>query len=176
MIPMVRTLIPQPDVKAGIYYEVTPIRRVYLDFIAWCEGTDKRIDKTPTGYDTFFGGGKFSNFAQHPKKRIKAGGYTSSAAGRYQIMDFTEDWLLQHLKFPPNGKSFLPEFQDQRCLYLIHGKRHALDEVDKDNFKGFCNICSWEWASILPSRYGQGYLTLKQMETAYLQIKSVWGV
>lgn len=173
---MVRLLIPKTDVKAGIYYEITPLRRAYLEFIAWCEGTDKVIDKNPQGYDVLFGGGKFGNFAQHPRKRISAGGYTSSAAGRYQIMDFTEDWLLQNLTFPPNGKSFHPEFQDQRCLYLIHAKRKALDEVDKDDFKGFCNICSWEWASILPSRYGQGYLTQKQMEQAYQQIKKVWGV
>lgn len=173
---MARLLIPKPDPSVGIYYEITPLRRVYLDFIAWCEGTDKKIDQLPSGYDVLYGGRKFSNFNQHPRKRVSAGKYVSSAAGRYQIMDFTEDWILENLRFPPNGKSFHPEFQDQRCLYLIHAKRQALDEVDKDDFRGFCNLCSWEWASILPSRYGQGYLTQKQMETAYLQIKKVWGL
>lgn len=173
---MVRTLIPTTDPKNGIYYEITPIRRVYLDLIAWCEGTDKVIDKKPTGYDIFYGGSRFTNFAQHPRKRIRAGGIVSSAAGRYQVMDFTEDWLLRHLKFPPNGKSFLPEFQDQRALYLIHAKRKALDEVDRDDFTKFCEICSWEWASIPPSRYGQGYLTPAQVEHTYQRIKRVWGL
>lgn len=173
---MVKPLIEKPSVSQGVYYEITPIRRVYLDLIAWCEGTDKVIDQTPVGYDVLYGGSKFTNFAQHPRKIINAGGIKSSAAGRYQVMDFTEDWLLNSLKFPPNGKNFLPEFQDQRALYLIHAKRKALDEVDKDNFKGFCEICSWEWASIPPSRYGQGYLTPAQVEHAYQRIKRVWGV
>jgi muramidase (phage lysozyme) len=171
-----RLLIPNHDVKAGIYYEITPRRRLYLDFIAACEGTDKTLDKTPRGYDIHFGGSRFSDFSRHPRKRIKAGGYTSSAAGRYQIMDFTEDWLLKNLHFPPNRVNFAPEFQDQRALYLIQAKRRALDEVDRDDFKGFCNLCSWEWASILPSRYGQGYMNLNQMTKIYETLKGIYGV
>lgn len=171
-----RLYIPTHDVKKGIYYEITPIRRLYLDFIAACEGTDKNLDKNPTGYDILYGGSRFKDFSRHPRKRITAGGYTSSAAGRYQIMDFTEDLINKSLHFPPTGINFAPEFQDQRCLYLIHSKRKALDEVDRDDFKGFCDICSYEWASILPSRYGQGYMTMAQMTKIYTTLKKVHGL
>ena len=171
-----RLLITNHDVNSGIYYEITPLRRIYLDFIAACEGTDKKLDLTPTGYDVLFGGSKFTDFSKHPQKKVPFGKTYSTAAGRYQIMDYTEKWLLQNLNFPPNGVSFLPEFQDQRCLYLIQAKRKALREVDTDNFKEFCEKCSYEWASILPSRYGQGYLTLKSMTDIYLKLKALYNL
>lgn len=170
-----RLYIDKPDVANGIYYEITPIRRVYLDFIAACEGTDKQLNLTPVGYDILYGGSKFTDLSKHPNKRIKAGAYTSSASGRYQVMDFTEKDILKVLKFGTSGNSFMPEYQDQRCLYLIDGKRKAIKDVDKDNFKAFCEKCSWEWASILPSRYGQGYLTLSTMTKIYTDLKKLHG-
>lgn len=171
-----RLYIEKTNVAGGIYYEITPIRRVYLDFIAACEGTDKFLDKNPKGYDILFGGSKFIDFSKHPRKHIPFGKTSSTAAGRYQIMDFTEDFILSNLAFPPNSINFGPEFQDQRCLYLIHAKRKALTDIDTDNFKGFCEKCSWEWASILPSRYGQGYLSLKVMTKLYKDLKLIHGI
>ncbi len=55
-----------------------PQIRATLDTIAWAEGG--------RSYGTLYGGGTFSDFSKHPNRRITAGGYTSTAAGRYQFL------------------------------------------------------------------------------------------
>lgn len=171
-----RVYIYKTDVSTGIYYEVTPIRRVYLDLIAYCEGTDKVLDQNPIGYDILFGGGRIKSLTKHPQIHVPFGHTTSTAAGRYQVMDFTEKLILKALSFPPNKVSFSPEAQDQRALWLVHVKRNALKYVDSDDLTNFLKLCSWEWASLPPSRYGQGYLTQRQVLEAYYQLKHVHDI
>lgn len=161
------------EAKAGkIYYDLTPARLLFLDLIAWCEGTDKSLDTARTGYNIIYGYKTFSDFSKHPRKRVTAGGWTSSAAGRYQIMDYTEDDLLKQM-----GKltDFSPSQQDERAIHLIK-RRNALDAVDSLNLNRFCNVCSWEWASIPPARYGQPIKTMANIKEAFIHLRQIYKI
>jgi muramidase (phage lysozyme) len=147
-----------------LYYEITPQRAAILDLIAYCEGTDRNKDTKKTGYNIIYGYRYFKDFSKHPRIRVTAGRWTSSAAGRYQILDKTWDELqkqLQKTGFKP-FPSFEPIYQDQAALFLIDYKRKSLDFVDNSMIDQFMNKCSWEWASIPPPRYGQPVLTSNQ--------------
>ncbi len=157
-----------PDRK--IFYELTPIRRVYMSLIAWCEGTDKTLDPVWTGYNIRYGYVKFDDYSRFPPGYITRNGITSSASGRYQIMDFTWKHIQGALNFP----SFEPQYQDQSCLWLLHVARNALRFVDGDDLDRFCWSCSWEWASIPPDRYGQSAKSKAQVEWAHKQLKEIY--
>jgi muramidase (phage lysozyme) len=169
------------DIPNQIYYELTPQRLAVLDLIAYTEGTDREIGKTKKGYDIFFTGKTFSNFSKHPNIPHKSGGLVSTAAGRYQFLTKTWNRIQSALskagfKAFPNFES---EYQDQAALYLID-TRGALDEVDKGDFKGFLEICSWEWASLCaPStgsgRYGQPIISVKKSTEIYQQLFDLWN-
>lgn len=71
-------------------------------------------------YDIRYGGGRFSDFADHPRthKKITSGpnkGKTSSAAGRYQITETTWDNVIQPALNLPD---FSPQSQDIAAWYL----------------------------------------------------------
>lgn len=164
---------PQSSNKEkGIYYDVTPQRKIFLDLIAWCEGTDKNLNSEATGYNIQFGYRTFSDMSKHPMQVISSGGYNSTAAGRYQIMDFTEEDILNAL---PNLPSFEPIYQDQRTLYLLNLK-HGLKICDRLDLNEFCNVFSWTWASIPPGRYGQPTKNIAQIEKAFSTLRGIYGV
>ena len=172
-----KVLFPK-DVSKQIYYELTPYRLAILDLIAYTEGTDRELGKDKKGYDILFGYKKFNpNSKDHPRKVIRAGGYASTAAGRYQILDKTYDLMQRHLVrtgFKP-FPSFKPEYQDQMGMYLIDWKRGALNFVDTGNLAGFCNACSYEWASIPPGRYGQPVVDYKKCREIYYHLLGLWA-
>lgn len=160
------------DPSKGYYFEITPKERVFLDLIAWCEGTDTNLDTVASGYNIIFGYQTFNDFRQHPNRIVRSGGYSSSAAGRYQIMDFTEKDLLKTYPSLPN---FSPPFQDQRCLALIH-RRGALDDVKRLDLMGFLKACSKEWASLPFSPYGQPVKTFNNVQQAFNKLKHLHKV
>lgn len=168
----VKMLRVEYNPSQGIYYELTKARRIALDLIAWCEGTDKDLDTTATGYNVMFGYETFDDFAKHPKKVIRKNGYASSAAGRYQVMDFTEDDLLAAY---PNMKDFSPTYQDQRGLALIH-RRNAIDFVDQLNLEGFLRACAKEWASLPYSPYGQPTKSLSAVREAFNRLRKSYQI
>ena len=116
-----------------------PQVRAALDTIAWAEGAN---------YNTLYGGGTFSDFSRHPNRRITAGGYTSTAAGRYQFLFST--W--QGLGLP----DFSPVNQDIGALMLI-ARRGALSQILQGDFHGALTsgALGKEWASLPYSPYGQ---------------------
>ena len=55
--------------------------RAFLAVIRAGEGTSD-----DDGYRRCFGGSLFDSFADHPRRVVRAGGYTSTAAGAYQFL------------------------------------------------------------------------------------------
>lgn len=172
------TVIPGDDLMRSshettnnfIYFERTNKRMICLSLIAWCEGTDTVLDNNPTGYNIQFSGRTFNDLSKHPMQVISAGGYNSSAAGRYQIMDFTEkDLLRQYPKF----SNFEPNQQDERCIALIK-RRGALQDVDDLNLLLFLRKCSREWASLPYSPYGQPTKSIDQVKDAFAKLKNAY--
>ncbi len=150
-------LIQSINTDEQLYYEITPKRAAILDLIAYTEGTDRQIGGTKQGYNILFGYQRFAPGRDHPRIHRPFGSTTSTAAGRYQILDKTWDWIqarLQQTKFNP-FPSFAPVYQDQAALYLIDAKRNSLKFVDNGQINLFLEHCSWEWASI-PDRTGKG--------------------
>lgn len=108
----------------------------FLDTIAWAEGG--------ISYQTLYGGGAFSSFATHPNRRIKAGSYTSTAAGRYQELKSTFDLHSKTL----GTNDFSPHTQDLHALAEIEAKG-ALSKVLAGDLQGSLQAlgangrCAW---------------------------------
>lgn len=190
----------KPDPSKGIFYEFTPERWAMLDTIAWSEGTDKqieivanlgytlysqrnyktqeRIQDTETGYDVTFGFREVADLSKHPRIHVPFGNTTSTAFGRYQVMDFTDKWIRDWLKAKglPLFPSYQPEYQDQMCLLLIDAKREALKFVDAglNGFNQALDKLSYEWASFYPGRYGQGFHSLQSLKDIYTKSLKKW--
>ncbi|MGA5656231.1 glycoside hydrolase family 104 protein [Rahnella contaminans] len=150
--------------------------RAFLRMIRMCEGTVGEA-----GYERLFGGESFikdyhKTFSDHPRIKIKrtnkAGKtYVSSAAGAYQIMGYTWDdpatisWKKQY-----NVVDFSPASQDRMCIVILKEKvlNDALDMIVKGEItKAITESCSYEWASLPPSRHGQPMISLEKCLSTY---------
>jgi hypothetical protein len=90
---------------------MTPNKTAFLRMTYACEGT-----AGPDGYRTLFGGGLFDAPPwQHPRRKVSAGGYTSTAAGAPQILAGTWDDFCKDRGIRP----FDPAGQDECALWLI---------------------------------------------------------
>lgn len=152
-------LLKKPEVKA------------LLNTIRYAEGTSG-----PAGYQTMFGGGKFSDLSRHPDKVISSGRYSSAAAGAYQFLPGTWSGAAKTLGL----KTFTPAEQDVAALYLIQ-KRGALDPFLKgEKFKTVLDKLSPEWASLPTasgtSYYGQPVKKLEDLWGVYQKEKAKAGV
>jgi lysozyme len=127
-----------------------PNVRAFLSMIRVGEGT-----AGPNGYTTFFGGSHFSDLSKHPNVAHTGGGYTSTAAGAYQILYST--WLEAQaaLSLP----DFSPASQDLAAVWLIK-RRGALADVLAGRIATAIGKCNREWASLAGSPYGQPTLTM----------------
>lgn len=132
--------------------------RAFLDVISYAEGTQKH------GYRTLFGGSTFESFVDHPNKVIDGGNIKSSAAGRYQIMDYT--WFGKNgapgLKKRFGYKDFSPQSQDAAAIELIRG-RGAYDLIEQGKISEAFNKLNREWASFPGSPYGQPIKSAKEL-------------
>ena len=106
----------------------------FLSTIAYSEGAD---------YNVRFGGAKFDSFDDHPRIIYDAHGLKSDAAGRYQIMSYTWDYMVKKLGLTGG---FIPKNQDIVAMYLISG-RNALNDVCNGQFTTAIQKCCLEWAS-----------------------------
>ncbi len=114
----------------------------FLMLITFTEGTDRQ--KTP--YNELFGFSNFEGFDKHPEILIKSANYSSTAAGRYQILKATAKMLKM--------KDFTPESQDLAAIQLIKNAK-AYDDVVVGNWEKAITKCNKIWASLPGSPYGQ---------------------
>lgn len=128
--------------------------KAFLHLIRTGEGT-----LGENGYRTLYGGKLFDSFADHPRIKVKAGKWTSTAAGAYQFLSKTWDGLVA--KYPTILTSFNPECQDEAAVMLIKG-RGAYADVLAGRFKTAILKCNKEWASLPLSPYGQPTLTMEK--------------
>lgn len=120
----------------------------FLKLITFTEGTDAQ--KTP--YNELFGFKNFEGYAAHPNIKIRASNYSSTAAGRYQILKRTADGLKM--------KDFTPESQDKAAIDLIK-QVGAYYDVMNGKFEEAILKCNRIWASLPGSPYGQPTRTMK---------------
>lgn len=113
-------------------------------------------------YQTIYGGSRFESFADHPRQKITAGRWTSTAAGAFQFLARTWDSLVKQYHFP----DFSPQCQDEGAVALIAGRK-ALDDVLSGRIAQAIEKCNREWASLPGSPYGQPTRTLAQALDTY---------
>ena len=125
--------------------------QAFLTLIRTGEGT-----ADAGGYSRLYGGGSFSSFADHPRQVVTRGGWSSTAAGAYQILSRTwDDLRAQGYDLP----DFSPENQDKAAVALIK-RRGALADVLAGRFDRAIAKCNQEWASLPGSPYGQRTLSM----------------
>lgn len=138
-----------------------PRVKAYLDTIAYAEGTYHT-----KGYSTYFGGGYFSNFEDHPRRIMcymsASKPLCSSAAGRYQILEKTWDRLKKDLAL----KDFSPKSQDTMAVALIRDMG-ALKYVLAGKMKHASKLLHKVWASLPDSKYDQRVVSFTELEMFY---------
>lgn len=141
-----------------------PRVRALLDTISYAEGTSG-----PEGYRTMFTGKKFdtSQGWRHPDTVMRGGGYSSSAAGRYQMLTPTYQMAAK----ATGTSGFSPAEQDLQAVFLIDNRR-ALDPLLKGgNISSVINQLAPEWASLPTSEgksaYDQPVKSINELEKYY---------
>ena len=130
-----------------------PQIKAFLDLIGYSEGAN---------YNSLFGGSTFTDFSKKPTQIIHKSGYSSSAAGKYQIINSTWQLIQSKLKLP----NFNNNSQDIAALFLID-QRNCIDYIIKGQIEAALTSLSYEWASFPPSRYGQPTRSLETLLTKY---------
>ena len=159
--------IPHNSTKnyCGGASEGTPEQRALLDTIAWAEGAD---------YNILYGGGTFSDFRDHPRKKITKWGFTSSASGRYQFNIPTHDGMKKRGYF---SSGFGPEEQDKAALGLIKGEgvtqKDLEDYLKNKIFKYIAKKITGRWASIPGNTYEQGTRSLPSLQKKFAECHEV---
>lgn len=126
--------------------------RAFLDLIAYSEGTDNGRQPTNNhGYDVIVGGKLFYDYSKHPGVYVKLNPrLTSSAAGRYQILEKFAKHYMKQLKLPDFG----PDSQDKIAIQLIKECK-ALDDIYAGRIHSAVYKCRSRWASLPGAGYGQ---------------------
>lgn len=122
-------------------------RKAFLDMIAYSEGTDNGRQPTKDrGYDVIVGGKLFSDYSKHPGVYVKLNAkLTSSAAGRYQVLEKFAKHYMKQLGLPDFG----PASQDKIALQLIRECK-ALADIDEGRIHKAIYKCRSRWASFPP--------------------------
>ena len=130
--------------------------RKFLMLITFTEGTDRQ----GTPYTELFGFTNFTGYDKHPNILIKSHNYSSTAAGRYQILKKTADFL----KMP----NFTPIAQDAAAVKLLKNAG-AYNFIVAGDWENAIKKANKVWASLPESPYGQPTHT---MESALNFIKT----
>ena len=138
--------------------------KAFLDLISFAEGN--------TTYKTHYGfkNKLFNPRKEFPCKRVRVWGITSSACGKFMIMDFTY-WRL---KEKMGIKGFSPRNQDLMAIELIK-EAGAYDDILRGDIEKAIIKCSGVWASFDAgngkSYYsGQGCRKMKTLLRVYRKI------
>jgi muramidase (phage lysozyme) len=138
---------------------VSHFDRALLDTVATTEGTRGHGED---GYNVTYAYHYFSSCQHHPDLDICAGGYCSTAAGRYQFLNTT--WA--GLGYP----TFHPDNQDRGAMKLV-ARRGASVPANRamtaTEFVNTMDRISYEWASLPPGRYGQPSYTMSETRAKY---------
>lgn len=141
-------------------YVQLPQVRAALDTIAWAEGGR---------YNNVYGGGTFSG-NQHPNRLVTAGGYSSTAAGRYQFLFRTWNEVKNRLGMA----DFSPANQDIAAVDLIR-QRGQLSNLLSGNFEGVLRGLGCAWAALPYATCGQKMRPLAQTMNYYRSALSAYG-
>ena len=131
--------------------------QAFLRVIRAGEGTSDAA-----GYSRIFGGQTFSSFADHPRIKVTKNGYTSTAAGAYQIIASTWDETKRIMKL----SDFSPRSQDLAALGRI-AARGALEDAKAGQFEMAIKKIAREWASLPGSPYGQPVISWDRARAIY---------
>ena len=142
-------------------YSQLPQVKAALDTIAWAEGGKS--------YQTLFGGGTFTG-NQHPNRAITAGGYTSTAAGRYQFLYKTWNAIRNALGLADFG----PHNQDIAAIRLIE-ERGQLSKLVAGDFEGVMKGLGCAWAALPYATCGQTRRDLSTTMNYYRSALAVYG-
>ena len=145
-------------------------KQAFLRVIAYSEGTDNGRQPTKNkGYDVIVGGALFTDYSKHPGIYVKLPklGITSSAAGRYQILEKYAKHYMAQLKL----KDFGPASQDAIAWQLI-GECGARLDVNEGRFEVAIHKCKSRWASLPGAGYGQHEYSIEHLRRVYDQALS----
>lgn len=141
--------------------DLTPEVRALLDTIAYAEGTAGE-----GGYQTIYSYRYFSGYADHPRQiecAWSSGGWLcSDAAGRYQMLSTTFDYVAE----PLGLVDFSPESQDLAAVELIR-RCGMLDAIQNGEFDRTLVGIRSEWASLPGAGYGQPERDLEELREVY---------
>ena len=121
---------------------------------------------TPDAYRVLFGGDLLDDLSRHPNRKVTAGGYTSTAAGRFQALWGTWSDFCRDISEDPETLPFTAEWQDLFGVWCCN-RRHALADIAAGRIHEAVKKCGAEWASLPGSPYGQPTITMDQFLAAY---------
>lgn len=150
-------------------FRMTPAGQKLLETISYAEGTKRATPEE--SYRVMFGGSLAPSLERHPDKVISGGGYSSSAAGRYQFL--TPTWETQSKRL--GLQKFGPEEQDIAALALARNRLMPLGGLSVLEKEGLsprvAAALSPEWASFPTesgrSYYGQPVKSLGELQKVY---------
>lgn len=146
-----------PSLASGA---VVAKHRAMLNTIAFTEGTAGSCGQD--GYNTGYAYRCFTSCNRHPNIATTAGGWTSTAAGRYQFLTRTWNAL--------GYSSFSPANQDLGAMKLISRRGVTLPTnraLTATEFSNAMKKLSYEWASLPFSPYGQPTVSLTRTRAKY---------
>jgi len=129
--------------------------KAFLDLIARSEGT---YNIGNNGYNLFFGFGQFTDYSKHPNIVHSGGGYSSTAAGRYQFLYKTWKGVAASNGLP----DFTPASQDIGAVELLR-QRGALNYILNGDIETAIKKAAKEWASFPGAGYGQPTRTMSTL-------------
>lgn len=115
------------------------------------------------GYSRMFGGAQFNSYNDHPRQKVTKWGYTSTAAGAYQILSKVWDETRGLMGL----SDFSPASQDLAAVGRI-AARGALQDVIAGNFDSAIRKLNKEWASLPGSPYGQKTMSMESARQIFL--------